>query len=89
MTEATYPIKKFANLRMYIAADMFRYMTSTKAKAYIRAWYIAGVRYTAAAATSAIGGGIGRCFGCAVLRCDTTRSNTAFRFPGRQTSAPD
>ena len=46
MPEATYPIKTFAELRMYIAADMFRYMTSTSAKAFLRAWYIAGFRYT-------------------------------------------
>lgn len=46
MPQATYPIKTFADLRMYIAADMFRYMTSTSAKAFLRAWYIAGFRYT-------------------------------------------
>lgn len=46
MPQATYSIKTFADLRMYIAADMFRYMTSTSAKAFLRAWYIAGFRYT-------------------------------------------
>lgn len=30
MAEASYPIKTFADLRMYLAADMFRYMTSTR-----------------------------------------------------------
>ena len=40
MPQATYSIKTFADLRMYIAADMFRYMTSTSAKAFLRAWYI-------------------------------------------------
>lgn len=45
MPQATYSIKTFADLRMYIAADMFRYMTSTRAKAFLRAWYIAGFRY--------------------------------------------
>lgn len=37
MLQATYSIKTFADLRMYIAADMFRYMTSTRAKAFLRA----------------------------------------------------
>lgn len=46
MPQATYSIKTFADLRMYIAADMFRYMTSTRAKEFLRAWYIAGFRYT-------------------------------------------
>lgn len=31
---------------MYIASDLFRYMTSTSLKAYLRGWYIAGFRYT-------------------------------------------
>lgn len=46
MNDSNYPIKTFGELRMYIAADMFRYMTSTSLRAYLRAWYIAGFRYT-------------------------------------------
>ena len=41
-----YDIKSFRELRLYIASDLFRYMTSTSAKAYLRGWYIAGFRYT-------------------------------------------
>ncbi|CDE57855.1 unknown [Prevotella sp. CAG:873] len=65
MPQATYPIKKFADLRMYIAADMFRYMTSTSAKAFLRAWYIAGLgihSLCAAVATTATDYGIGLYF---------------------------
>lgn len=39
-------ITTFKELRLYIASDLFRYMTSTSAKSYIRGWYIAGFRYT-------------------------------------------
>lgn len=41
-----YRIDTFAELRHYIASDLYRYMTSTSIKAYIRGWYIAGFRYT-------------------------------------------
>lgn len=41
-----YDINTFRELRLYIASDLFRYMTSTSAKAYLRGWYIAGFRYT-------------------------------------------
>lgn len=41
-----FDITSFSLLRHYIAADLFRYMTSTKLKAWIRGWYIAGFRYT-------------------------------------------
>lgn len=41
-----FDILTFRDLRKYIASDLFRYMTSTSAKAYIRGWYIAGFRYT-------------------------------------------
>lgn len=33
-------------LRKYIASDLFRYTTTTSAKAFCRGWYIAGFRYT-------------------------------------------
>lgn len=42
----TYNIKSFKDLRFYIAADLFRYMTSTSLRSFIRGWYIAGFRYT-------------------------------------------
>lgn len=41
-----YDISTLKLLRKYIAADLFRYMTSTSAKAFVRGWYIAGFRYT-------------------------------------------
>lgn len=41
-----FDIQTFRELRLYIVSDLFRYMTSTKAKAFIRGWYIAGFRYT-------------------------------------------
>lgn len=41
-----YSIRSFRDLRLYIASDLFRYMTSTSVRAYIRGWYIAGFRYT-------------------------------------------
>lgn len=41
-----YDIKSFSELRKYIASDLYRYMTSTSVKAYLRGWYIAGFRYT-------------------------------------------
>lgn len=41
-----YDIHAFRELRVYIASDLFRYMTSSSLKAFIRAWYIAGFRYT-------------------------------------------
>lgn len=39
-------IKTFADLRMYIESDLYRYMTSTSLKSYIRGWFIAGFRYS-------------------------------------------
>lgn len=41
-----FEIKTFKSLTLYIAADLYRYMTSTSAKAFVRGWYIAGFRYT-------------------------------------------
>lgn len=41
-----FEITTFKELKLYIASDLFRYMTSTSAKAYLRGWYIAGFRYT-------------------------------------------
>lgn len=41
-----YNIETLKKLRLYIASDLYRYMTSTSAKAFIRGWYIAGFRYT-------------------------------------------
>lgn len=41
-----YNINSFKELRLYIASDLFRYMTSTSVTAYLRGWYIAGFRYT-------------------------------------------
>lgn len=41
-----YNISTFNELRKYIASDLYRYMTSTSAKSYLRGWYIAGFRYT-------------------------------------------
>lgn len=41
-----YNITTFKELRRYIASDLFRYMTSTSLKSFVRAWYIAGFRYT-------------------------------------------
>lgn len=39
-------INTFKELCLYIVSDLFRYMTSTSPKAFMRAWYIAGFRYT-------------------------------------------
>lgn len=39
-------IPTFNILKKYIAADLFRYMTSTSLKSFIRGWYITGFRYT-------------------------------------------
>ena len=41
-----FKINTFKELRVYIASDLYRYMTSTSLKAYVRGWYIAGFRYT-------------------------------------------
>lgn len=41
-----YDIDSFRELKLYIASDLYRYMTSTSFKAYLRGWYIAGFRYT-------------------------------------------
>lgn len=41
-----YSIKSFKDLRLYIASDLFRYLTSTSIKAFLRGWYITGFRYT-------------------------------------------
>ena len=38
-------IKSFRELKKYIAADLYRYMTSTSLRSFLRAWYIAGFRY--------------------------------------------
>lgn len=40
-----YRITKFTQLRRYIAADLYRYMTSTSMRAYLRGWFIPGFRY--------------------------------------------
>lgn len=42
----SYDITSFADLRGYIASDLFRYMTASGLKAFIRGWYITGFRYT-------------------------------------------
>lgn len=41
-----FDISTFKELRLYIASDLYRYMTSCSFKAFIRGWYIAGFRYT-------------------------------------------
>lgn len=41
-----YHIDTFTTLKNYIASDLYRYMTSTSMKAFLRGWYIAGFRYT-------------------------------------------
>lgn len=41
-----FDIATFNELRLYIASDLYRYMTSSSFKAFIRGWYIAGFRYT-------------------------------------------
>ena len=41
-----YEITTLGELRNYVASDLYRYMTSTSTKAFIRGWYIAGFRYT-------------------------------------------
>lgn len=40
-----YKIRKFIQLRRYIAADLYRYMTSTSFRAYLIGWFIPGFRY--------------------------------------------
>lgn len=40
-----YKIDTYKTLRLYIASDLYRYMTSCSAKAFFRGWYIAGFRY--------------------------------------------
>lgn len=42
----TFNITTFKELRMYIASDLFRYLTSTTIRAFIRGWYITGFRYS-------------------------------------------
>lgn len=39
-------IKTLKDLHFYISADLFRYMTSCSFKAFCRAWFIPGFRYT-------------------------------------------
>lgn len=41
-----FDIKTYRELKIYIASDLYRYMTSTAPKAFLRAWYITGFRYT-------------------------------------------
>lgn len=41
-----YRIQSFSDLRLYVASDLFRYLTSTSIKAFLRGWYITGFRYT-------------------------------------------
>lgn len=41
-----YDIRSFKELSLYIASDLYRYMTSTSLKSFLRGWYIAGFRYT-------------------------------------------
>lgn len=38
-------ITSFYLLKKYIASDLFRYMTSSSPKAFMRAWFIPGFRY--------------------------------------------
>lgn len=38
-------IRDFRTCRRYIAADLYRYMTSTSVRAYLRGWFIPGFRY--------------------------------------------
>ena len=40
-----YRIRHFSQLRRYIAADLYRYMTTTSPRAFIRAWFIPGFRF--------------------------------------------
>ena len=46
MSMNTFDITTFRELKTYIACDLFRYMTSTSFRAFLRGWYIAGFRYT-------------------------------------------
>lgn len=46
MNKTSFNISTFKELRRYIAADLYRYLTSTSLKSYIRGWYIAGFRYS-------------------------------------------
>ena len=39
-------INSLKDLHFYISADLFRYMTSCTFKAFCRAWFIPGFRYT-------------------------------------------
>lgn len=39
-------INTIKELYLYIASDMYRYMTCTSFKSFCRAWFIAGFRYT-------------------------------------------
>lgn len=39
-------INNFDTLKNYIKSDLYRYLTSTSAKSFIRGWYIAGFRYS-------------------------------------------
>lgn len=41
-----YNIQSFKDLRLYIASDLYRYMTSNSKQAFLRGWYITGFRYT-------------------------------------------
>ena len=41
-----FDIKSYKELRLYIASDLYRYMTSCSIRAFLRGWYIAGFRYT-------------------------------------------
>lgn len=41
-----FEIATFKLLRHYIASDLYRYMTASSLKAFLRGWYIAGFRYT-------------------------------------------
>lgn len=41
-----YNITSLRELRVYIASDLYRYLTSASFKAFLRGWYIAGFRYT-------------------------------------------
>lgn len=43
---STYSIRTFKELKRYIAADLYRYMTSCSFRSFIRGWYITGFRYT-------------------------------------------
>ena len=43
---ARFDINSLKDLRLYISGDLFRYMTSSSPKSFLRGWYIAGFRYT-------------------------------------------